>query len=90
MSKWRAAFERKVLRRKYGGDEVNGNWKKRYSEELMQVFGELSILSFVRISRLNWICHINRIDTKRKVGQVFNNNRQGNRLSGRPKNRWWN
>jgi hypothetical protein len=25
----------------------------------------------------------------RKVSQVFNNNRQGRRLTGRPKSRWW-
>ena len=28
--------------------------------------------------------------SKRKVSQVFNNNPQGIRLRGRPKNRWWN
>jgi hypothetical protein len=27
---------------------------------------------------------------KRKVSQVFNNNPQGSRLRGQPKNRWWN
>jgi len=30
------------------------------------------------------------MDSKRKVSQVFNNNPQGHRLRGRPKNRWWN
>jgi len=30
------------------------------------------------------------VDRKRKVSQVFNNNSPGNRLRGRPKNRWWN
>jgi len=30
------------------------------------------------------------MDGKRKVSQVFNNNRQGSRLRGRPKSRWWN
>jgi len=29
------------------------------------------------------------IDSKRKVSQVFNNNPQGSRLRGRPKNRRW-
>ena len=31
----------------------------------------------VRISRLNWIDHVNRMDSKREVSQVFNNNPQG-------------
>jgi hypothetical protein len=43
----------------------------------MQVCGDLDIISFVRISQLNWIGHVNRMDSKRKVSQVFNNNRQG-------------
>jgi len=30
------------------------------------------MLSFVRISRLNWIGHVNIIDSKRKVSHSFN------------------
>ena len=39
---------------------------------------------------MNWIGHVNRMDSKRKVSQVFNSNPQGSRLRGRPKSRWWN
>jgi hypothetical protein len=52
----------------------------------MWLFGDLNILSFVRICRLNWIGHLNRMDCKRKLSQVFNCNPQGSRLRGRPKN----
>jgi hypothetical protein len=64
-----AAFEIKVVRRLLGGIRVNENWRKRSSKELMQLFVNLDvdILSFVRISRLNWIGHVNRLDRKRKV-----------------------
>jgi hypothetical protein len=51
----------------------------------MQLFGDLGILSFVRTRRLNWIGYVSRMDSKRKVSQVFNNNPQGSRLRGRPK-----
>jgi hypothetical protein len=51
----------------------------------MQLCGDLDTLSSVRISPLNSIGHVNRIDSKRKVSQVFNNNSQGSRLRGRPK-----
>jgi hypothetical protein len=47
------------------------------SKELMQLFGDLDILSFVRISQLNWIGHVNRIASTNKVIEVFNNNPQG-------------
>ena len=56
----------------------------------MQLFVDLDILSLVTISRLNWIGHGSRMNSKRKVSQVLNNNPQGSRLRGRPKNRWWN
>jgi hypothetical protein len=41
-------------------------------------------------SLLNWIGHGNRMDSKNKACQVFNNNPQGSQLRGRPKNRQWN
>jgi len=56
----------------------------------MQLFRDLDVLSFVRISRLNWIGHVNGMDSKRKVSQVFNNNRQGSRLIGRLQANFWN
>ena len=45
-------------------------------------FGDLDILPFVRISWLNCIGHVNRMDSNIKVSQVFNNKPQGSRLRG--------
>jgi len=63
--------------------------RKWYNKKLMYLFGDLDILSFVRISQLNWIGHVNRMDSKSKVKeskrkaiQVFTNNPQGNQLRG--------
>jgi len=50
-----------------GGIRVNKHWRWGYNKELMQPFGVLDILSFVRISQLNWIGHVNRMDSKRTV-----------------------
>jgi len=35
-----ANFERKVLRRMFGGVKVNENRRKRYNRELMQLFAD--------------------------------------------------
>jgi len=51
----------------------------------MRLFGDLDILSFVRISRLNWIGQVYRIDSKRKVSHLFNNNAKGRRVTKRQK-----
>jgi hypothetical protein len=74
-----------------GGIKVN-----RCNEELVQLFGDFSvmsffnILSFVRVSLLKWIGYVNRMDSTRKVNQVCKNNAHGSRIRGRPKHRWWN
>lgn len=70
------------LRRMFGGITVNENWGKRYHKELMQLYGGSDTLSSVRISWLNWIGHVSRMDSKRKA---FNNNPQGGQLRGRPR-----
>jgi hypothetical protein len=51
----------------------------------MQLFGDLDILSYVRIRRLYWIGDLNRMESKRKVSPILNNNLLGRRLTGRPK-----
>jgi hypothetical protein len=61
-----AAFQRKVLRRMFGGIKVSENWRKRYDEELMELFGDFDTLRFDRISHLNWIGRVNRMDSKKK------------------------
>jgi len=48
----------------------------------MQLFGDIpdidtNLHSFVRVSQSNWIGQVNRMDSKRKVSLVFNNNPQG-------------
>jgi hypothetical protein len=55
----------------------------------MQLYGDLDIVSFIRINRLRWIGHVNRMDNKRMVYQVFANQPQGSRPRGRPKSRLW-
>jgi hypothetical protein len=42
----------------FGEIKVNEDRRKRYDEELMQLFGDLDILSFVRVIRikLDWSC----------------------------------
>jgi hypothetical protein len=55
----------------------------------MQLYGDLDRVSFIRINRLRWIGHVNRMDNKRMVYQVFANQPEGSWPRGRPKFRWW-
>jgi hypothetical protein len=56
----------------------------------MQLFGDLNVPSIVRIRQFNWTDHVNAMDSKRNVSQVFYNTHQGGRLRGRPESRCWN
>ena len=50
----------------FGGVKVNENRRKRYNRELMQLFGDLDILWFDRISRLDWFGRDNRTESKKE------------------------
>jgi hypothetical protein len=41
-------------------------------------------------TRFEIVGHVNRMENERTLSQVFNNNPQGSRPRGRPRNRWWN
>ena len=58
----------------FEGIHKKENRRKRFKKELMQIFEDVDILSFVRISWLNWIGNVKRMDSKRKISQLFNNN----------------
>ena len=60
-------LKERFLRRIFEGINVNENWRKRYNRELIQMFGDLGTLSCVRISRLEWTGHVNRIYSKSKL-----------------------
>jgi hypothetical protein len=45
-----AVFERKVLRKILGAIKINNCWR-RHNIELMQLYGDSDIVSFIRITR---------------------------------------
>jgi hypothetical protein len=83
-----AVFERKVSSKTLGAIQINICWRRRRNNELMQLYGDLYIVSFIRINRLRWIGHVNRMDNKKwcikfvlinlkEVGQVVDLNPDG-------------
>ena len=45
-----AVFERKVLRRILGAVKINDTWRRR-NKELMNLYEDMDIISFIRLSR---------------------------------------
>jgi hypothetical protein len=56
--------ENRVLRRVLGPkrDEVKGEWRKLYNEELRDLFSSPSIIRIIKSRRMRWAGHVARIE----------------------------
>lgn len=81
-------FERRILRSIFGGVKVNDIWRRRFNHELYQLYNEPDIVKYIKINRLRWLGHVQRMEEERVPLKVLNTNPDGNRKPGRPKTRW--
>jgi hypothetical protein len=56
-------FENRVLRRIFEPkrDEVTGEWRKLYNEELRDLYSSPSIIRIIKSGRMRWACHVARM-----------------------------
>jgi len=56
-------FENRVLRRIFGPkrDEVTGEWRKLYNEELSDLYSLPNIVRVVKSRRMRWAGHVARM-----------------------------
>ena len=47
--------------------------RRRNDSELMNLYEDVDIISFIRLSTLRWIGHVIRMDKERKVYNIFYN-----------------
>jgi hypothetical protein len=74
-------FENRVLRRIFGQkmDDVTGEWKKLYNEELHILYSSSNIIRQIKSRRVRWVVHATRMREERKVYRVLVGNPEGNR-----------
>jgi hypothetical protein len=79
-------FENRVLRRIFGPkrDEVTGEWRKLYHEELHNLYSSPDIKS----RRMRWAGHVARMGEERKLYRILVGKPEGKRPLGRPRRRW--
>jgi hypothetical protein len=60
-------FENRVLRRKFGPkrDEVTGQWRRLYNEELYALYFSPNIIRVINSRRLRWAGNIARIGERK-------------------------
>jgi hypothetical protein len=83
-------FENRVLRRVFGPkrDEVTGELRKLYNEELSDLYSLLSSVRGVKSRRTRWARHVARMGEGRGVHRVLVGKPEGKRPLGRPRRRW--
>lgn len=83
------AFERKILRRIWGPvQEENNIWRLRYNNELYKLYKEPAISIIIRLKRLEWAGHVQRMGMERIPKRILNNTIGGQRRVGKPRSRW--
>jgi hypothetical protein len=83
-------FENRVLRRVFGPkrDEVKGEYRKLYNEELNDLYSLPNIVRVVKSRRMRRAGHVARMVEERVVHRVLVGKPEGKRPLGRPRRRW--
>ena len=82
-------FERKVVRRIYGGISADGStWRRRTNAEIEELLLKEDIVRYVKSQRLRWIGHVERMARHRTPNTIYRATMEGRRCKGRPGNRW--
>jgi len=83
-------FENMVLRKIFGPrrDEVTGEWRRLYNEELNDVYSSPNIVRVIKSRRIRWAGHVARMGEERGAYGVLVGKPEGKRPLGRPRRRW--
>jgi len=83
-------FERKVYRRILGPvyDNEKGNWRILTNKEIYVSVIKPTIVETIRLNRLCWFWHVQRMEENRIPKRVLYMNLGTTRSRGRPRNKW--
>jgi hypothetical protein len=83
-------FETKVYSRILGPvyDNEKENWRILTNKEIYASVKKPTIIKTIRLNRLRWFGHVQRMEENRITKRVLYMNLGATRLRGRPRNRW--
>jgi hypothetical protein len=65
-----------------------GQWRIRCNEEFYELYGEPDLVTCIKLKRLQWTGHIQRMEGTRIPKEVYKAKFEGVRLVGKPRKRW--
>ena len=77
---------RKILGPVY--DNEKENWRTLTNNETYTMVKEPATIETIRLNRLRWFGHVQRMEENRIPKNVLYMNLEATRLRGRPRNRW--
>ena len=81
-------FERKIIQKIFGPVIDNGEYRRRWNNELYELYRGIDVVRRVKIARLRWLGHVSRMDQNEPGRKVFEDVLEGRRKVGRPRLRW--
>jgi hypothetical protein len=66
----------------------NGQWRRRYNKELYELYEDLDLVTFVKLKRLQWAGHVQRLPLDRIPKKALGATFTGRRPVGKPRKRW--
>jgi len=83
-------FENMVLRRIFGPswDEVTGEWRRLYNEELNDLYSSPNIVWVIKSRRMRWAGHVAHMGEEKGEYRILVGKPEGRRPLGRPRSRW--
>ena len=83
-------FENRLMRKIFGPrrDEVTGEWRRLYYEELNDLYSSPNILRMIKSRRKRWAVHVARIGGESGVYRILVMKPEGRKSMGRPRRRW--
>jgi len=81
-------FERQILRKIFGPTGSKEGWSVRSNNKLQNLRKWEDIVKYIKVQRIKWWGHLNRIEDIKLVKKITDWNPIGIRNEGRPKNKW--
>jgi hypothetical protein len=85
---WSAYTYFPILRRIFGPTKENQIGRVKTNEELDKLIKHKNIINYIKVQRLSWFGHVERMPDTRTVKKIFNWKPLNKRSQGIPKYRW--